>query len=168
MRPTATGSPTTSRPGRTISLSAAPVTMIDAAGVVGLGGALHDAGVLAELVADVLHDLLGGAADGLDGQRGEEEDEHGAEERADEDGDLGEVDVGEGPAGRHVAVGTGGGDLVGDDGADLFEVGGEEQEGGERGGADGVALGERLGGVAGGVERVGACRGRCRAGGTSR
>ena len=56
---------------------------------------------------------------------------------------------------RHVACGAGGRDLVDDDGADLFKVGGEEQEGRERGGADGVALGERLGGVAGGVELVG-------------
>ena len=72
----------------------------DAAGVVGFGGAGHDAGVLAELVADVFDDHLRGAAYGFDGHRGEEVDEHRAEHRADEDGDLGEVDVGEGPAVR--------------------------------------------------------------------
>ena len=38
---------------------------------------------------------------------------------------------------------------------DLVQVGGEQQEGGERGAADGVTLGERLGGVAHGVQAVG-------------
>ena len=55
----------------------------------------------------------------------------------------------------HEACGAGGGDLGGDEGLDLFEVGGEEEEGGERCGADGITLGEGLGGVAGGVELVG-------------
>ena len=73
----------------------------DAAGVVGLGGSGHDAGVFAELVADVLDDHLGGASDGLDGEGGEEVGEHRAEEGSDEDGDLGEVDVVEGPACGH-------------------------------------------------------------------
>ena len=45
----------------------------DAAAVVGLGGALHDAGVLAELVAHVFDDELRGAAHRLDGQRREED-----------------------------------------------------------------------------------------------
>ena len=44
---------------------------------------------------------LRGAAHGFDGQRGEEIGEHRAEQRADEDGDAGQVDVGEAPVCGH-------------------------------------------------------------------
>ena len=56
------------------------------------------------------------------------------------------------PAGRQDFAG--GRESVRHDVVDAFKVGGEEQEGGERGRADGVALGQRLGGVAGGVQLV--------------
>ena len=90
--PTAIGVPTATSPGRTICRSALRGDDVDAPAVVGLLGPLHDAGLLAELGADVLDDGLGGPADRLDGERREEEDEHRAEEPADEDLGLGDVD----------------------------------------------------------------------------
>ena len=55
------------------------------------------------------------------------------------------------PAGR---ISPACGEAVRHDVVDAFKIGGEEQEGGERGRADGVALGQCLGGVAGGVQFV--------------
>ena len=92
--------------------------------------------------------------------------EHRAEQRAHEDRDAGQVDVGEVPVRRQDLAGIG--EAMRDDIVHALEVGGEEQEGGERGGADGVALGERLGGVAGGVQLVGLLARRRPAGWTSR
>ena len=65
---------------------------VDGAGVVGARRAGHDARVLAELAPHLLDDRAGGLADGADRQRAEEEDEHHAEEAADEHVDVREVD----------------------------------------------------------------------------
>ena len=69
--------------------------------------------------------------------------------RGDEHVDVGEVDGGE-----QLHAGGAGLDLVAQDQVDLVDVGGEQQERGQRGGRDRVALGERLGRVADGVEAV--------------
>ena len=70
-----------------------------AAAIVRLGGARHDAGVLAELRAHIFNDVLRGAADSLDGEGGEEKDQHRAQQRPDKDRHTGQVDVGKAPAG---------------------------------------------------------------------
>ena len=52
--------------------------------VVGLFGALHDPGVLAELLADLFDHLAAGAADRLDREGGEEVDHHAADDQPDQ------------------------------------------------------------------------------------
>ena len=59
---------------------------VDARGVVGLLGALHDPRLLAELAAHLLDDGAAGAADGLHRERGEQRDHHAADQQAHEDG----------------------------------------------------------------------------------
>src|SRR5438445_314710 len=82
-------------------------------------GAGHDPGMLAELRADLFDDRAAGAADRADRERREEVHQHRAEEPAEEDVDLREVDDVEvgGSYPRGLAQ-------VGD----LVEVRGEQQE----------------------------------------
>ena len=63
-----TGASTASRAGVTSSRWAARVQMLDDPAVLGLLGAVHDPGVLAELASHLLDDRAGGAADGADGR----------------------------------------------------------------------------------------------------
>ena len=141
--PTITGPATARRPGSTISRSAERTEMSTQRRIVGQGGAGHDAGIGFELAANFFDHVAGGVTDRANGERGEEEDDHGADETADEDPRLGDID----DALDFVANAF--------EAVDFFQEGGEEQEGGQGGGADGVALGERLGGVADRVEGVG-------------
>ena len=104
--------------------------------VVGLAGALQDAGDGPELAADLLDHAVSGLGDGLHGQGGEDEGQHAAQQQA--DGDPGVQDV---DAGEVDAHGLG--------------VAHEEGQGGEGGGADGEALAHGGGGVAHGVQLVG-------------
>ena len=113
---------------------------VDALAVRRLLGAFQNAGVLTELPPHLVDDVIGGLADGPGGQRRKQEDQHGAEQAGNEHFRLGDVH-----RGHEVLV------VV----LDLVQVGGEQQEGGERRAADGIALGERLGGVAHGVQPVG-------------
>ena len=103
-------------------------------------GAFQNAGMLTELPPHLVDDVVGGLADGARGQCRKQEDQHGAEQAADED--LGPGNVHHGHEVLVVVL-------------DLVQVCGKQQEGGESGTADGVALGERLGGVAHGVQAVG-------------
>ena len=64
---------------------------VDDRAVVGLLRAGHDLAV-GELAADLLHDDAGGAADGADGERREQERHGAADQQADEDLRLGDVD----------------------------------------------------------------------------
>ncbi len=66
---------------------------LDAAGVVGLGLALHDARDLPELPPHLVDHPAGRLADGRHGQAAEDEGHHGAEEDADEDERVHQVDV---------------------------------------------------------------------------
>ena len=85
MKPTTSGTTTASAPGAIISRSAASVEMSTQRAVVGLApGAFAQTRDLAELAAHLLDHLLGGPADGVDGQRGEQERQRRAEEEADE------------------------------------------------------------------------------------
>ena len=137
------GVATATTPGAIISRRAAGRD-VDDAGVVRALGVVHDPGHLAELATDLDDDRLGGRADGADGQRAEEVDEHRAHEGGDEHVDVGQVDRGEE---RLAAVRV--------DEVDLVDVGAEQQEGGQRRRGDRVALGQRLGRVADGVEPIG-------------
>src|SRR3990172_3119189 len=65
---------------------------VDDPGVVRSLAVVHDPGVVAELVADLDDDSLRGPADGPDGERAEEVDEHRGQEGRDEDVDVGQVD----------------------------------------------------------------------------
>mmetsp|Transcript_9276 Transcript_9276/g.23191 ORF Transcript_9276/g.23191 Transcript_9276/m.23191 type:complete len:489 (+) Transcript_9276:203-1669(+) len=113
----------------------------DAAAVFGGRGAGEDTGDFAELAPDFGDDLLGGGADGADGEGGEEEDEAGTEEAGDEDfwgGDVDDFEFGSRGEQRGYFV----------------HVGAEEKERGGRRGAHRVALGQGLGRVAHSVEAV--------------
>jgi hypothetical protein len=114
---------------------------VDGLAVLGLLGALHDAGQLAELATDLFDDLAAGAPHGLHAERGEQVGKQTADEQTDQHPRL--VDL----------------ELVDHAGAEallqVVRVRHEEDEGGEAGGADRVALGDGLGGVADGVERIG-------------
>ena len=92
MTPTRIGTVTASAPGAIISRSDARTEMSTQRGVVGRRGAGHDAGIVSELAANFLDHRRCGATDGADGERGEDEDQRGADQAADEDLGLGEVD----------------------------------------------------------------------------
>ena len=115
---------------------------IDGSAVVRTRSSRHDAGVLAKLAAHFIDDRTGGVADGADGERAEEEDEHHPEEPAYEDIDVRQVDR----------------DLGGERYLQAFlhpvQEGGEEQEGGQAGGGNRVALRQGLGRIADGVQPV--------------
>ena len=112
---------------------------VHALAVLGLLRAVHDARLLAELPAHLLHDGAAGAADGLHGERGEERDHHAADDQADE----------------HVRIVEGEEDALAELPLHLDLERREEHERGERGRADRVALGHGLRRVADRVERVG-------------
>jgi hypothetical protein len=57
---------------------------VDDLAVLGLLGALHDPGVVAELAAHLVDDRARGPGHGVDGQAGEQEHDRGADEQADE------------------------------------------------------------------------------------
>ena len=122
---------------------------VDGAGVVRLLGALHDAGLLAELAAHLLDDRAGRAADGRHGDAAEQVGQQAAEQQADHDVGVGEreidLQVVEDRAGLRLA----------DEELQVLVVGGEQHQRAEAGRADGIALGDGLGGVADRVERVG-------------
>ena len=82
---TTIGDSTGSSDGMIISLIAALVSEIDGAAVIRLVGALHDAGLLAELAADVLDDRAGRAADRGHAHRAEQIGQQAAEQQADDD-----------------------------------------------------------------------------------
>ena len=65
---------------------------VDDRAVVGLLLARHDLAV-GELAADLLHDDAGGAADGADGERREQERHRAADQQADEHLRVGHVDL---------------------------------------------------------------------------
>ena len=112
---------------------------VDAGAVLRLGCAGHDAGDFLELTAYFNDHRTGGATDGFHAHGREEVGHHAADEQADDNHVVGQV---EGQRGAAV-------------GGQCVRVVGEQDERGETGGADGVALGDGFGGVADGVERVG-------------
>ena len=132
---------------------------VHAGAIFRLARALHDARDLPELAPHLVHHAPARDADGVHGQGGEDERNHGADEQADQHIGLREVETRRDPLRRQI-----------------LDVGGEEHHGGEARRGDGVALGDRLGGVAHGVEGVGdvartllteappsrRCRRRCR------
>ena len=66
---------------------------VDDLAVLRTAGALHDPGDLAELAAHLVDHGTGGAADGVDGQAGEEEHHRRAEQQADQDGRVEDEEV---------------------------------------------------------------------------
>ena len=80
--------------GSIISRMAERVTMSTRRAVLGLVGALHDAGDLAELAAHLFDHLAAGAADGLHAQAGEQVGQQAADQQADQHPGL--VDAGRG------------------------------------------------------------------------
>ncbi len=105
-----------------------------AAGSVGLGVAVHEAGDLAELTPHLLDHAEGGAPHGLHGEGGDHHGHDAAQEEADHRPGLGEVDGVEPHA---------------------LGVGGVQGQRGQRRRADGEALADGGGGVAERVELVG-------------
>jgi hypothetical protein len=139
MKPMTSGTTTARPPGMSISRSAAAVEMSTHLAYSGTRRlALAQARDLAELAAHLFDHLVGGPTDGVDGERGEQERQHGAEEQADEHLDLADVEV------EHAALGQQRG---------LERL--EQRQRGEGGRADGEALGDGGGGVAERVEAVG-------------
>ena len=139
--------------GKNHLLERSPGHDADAAAIVRLGCACHDAGVFAELRSHIFDDVLRRAADGFDGEGGEKEDQHRAQQRTHKDRHAGQVDVGKAPVGGKNLAGIG--EALRHDAVDCLQVSGKQQKGGQRGRADGVALGQGLGGVAGRVQLVG-------------
>ena len=119
---------------------------IDGAGVIGPRGAVHDARIVAELVAHVDHDVAGGAADRGHAHRAEQIGQQRAEQQADDDIGVGEAEIDAVDADAEL----------GREALEIGRVGAEQDQSGEAGRADRIALGHRLGGVADRVERVGA------------
>jgi hypothetical protein len=112
---------------------------VDAGGVIGILGALHDARTFPELTTHFGDDRGRGLAHRRHRERGEPEYQHRAKQAGDEHDGLRQVDVQR--ASRKVTH--------------LVEIRGEQQERRERGGADGVPLRQRLGRVADRVEPIG-------------
>ena len=112
------------------------------AGVVGLLGAVHDPRLLAELAAHLLDDAAAGAADRLDRERGEQVDHHAADQQADQDLGLGDVEALQRPCSPASSL-------------QLLDERREQHERREHGRADRVTLRDGLRGVADRVERVG-------------
>ena len=115
---------------------------VNAAGIVRIRLAVHQADDLLELTTNLYHDGLGGTADRLHGECGKDEGQAGADEQADQYN---------GGHHREVIEGDGSADLL-----NLFDVGSDESQSGEGSRADGEALTGGGGGVAEGVKRIGA------------
>ena len=116
---------------------------VDDLAVLRATGALHDPGDLAELAPHLEDHGARGPGDGVDRQAREEEDDAGAEQDADQDGRVEDVELEElvlRRVGLDERLEHRGG------------VGAEQRGRGEHGGRDRDALGDRLGGVADGVE----------------
>mmetsp|Transcript_42066 Transcript_42066/g.91392 ORF Transcript_42066/g.91392 Transcript_42066/m.91392 type:complete len:431 (-) Transcript_42066:639-1931(-) len=112
----------------------------DAVVVLGLCGALHEAGDGVELTSDLLDDGHGRLADRQHGERREHKGQQGPDEHSRHDTRFCDVDV------EFLAVHVGFGRLL---------EGGEQRQGRQHGRADGEALARGGGGVAEGVEVVG-------------
>ena len=108
---------------------------VNAALVVRLGFALHDARDLAELAPDLHDDVLGRLLHRAHGERAEDEHQHGADKEAHQHGRVGDGQV-HGPAQR----------LLGH-----LDIAYQQRQSGQRGGADGKALAGGGGGIAQGV-----------------
>jgi hypothetical protein len=106
--------------------------------VLGLAGAFHDAGDLAELAAHFFHHRAGRTAHGFHRHRAEQVRDQAADEEADDHHRVAQVEADVQP-----------------EALELVRVVGKEHQRGEAGRADGVALGHGLGGVADRVERIG-------------
>ena len=83
-KPTAIGVEGGQQTGRGELAQRVPGADVDDAAVLGLLGAVHDPGVLAELATHLEDDGAGGAGHGVDRQAREEEHHGGTEEQADE------------------------------------------------------------------------------------
>ena len=112
---------------------------VNRTGIVRLGRAIHDALDFLELAAHFDDHRASRTADGFHRHGGEEVGNQAADEEADDDHVIGQVEA----------------DALEAGGLQTMRVVGEEHEGGETGGTDGVALGDRLGRVADGVEGIG-------------
>ena len=115
---------------------------VNAAGVVGIGIAVHQANDLLELTANLYYNGLSRAANGLHGERREHEGQAGADKQTDQNnrGHNGEVIEGNSSA-----------NLL-----DLLDVRSDQSQSGQSGGADSKALAGSGSGVAQGIQRVGA------------
>jgi hypothetical protein len=114
---------------------------VDACTVIRFGGTFHDARNFTELTADFVDHRAAGVADGLHGDGGEQVGQQAADEQADDDVDVGQVE-GHGflAAALHL---------------EFHDVGGKQHQRGQTGGADGIALGDGLGGVADRIQGIG-------------
>ena len=99
---------------------------VNAAGIVRIRLAVHQADDLLKLTTNLYHDGLGGTADRLHGECGKDEGQAGADEQADQYN---------GGHHREIIEGDGSADLL-----NLFNVGSDESQSGEGGRADGEAL----------------------------
>ncbi len=95
-----------------------------------------------ELAANFFNNAVGGVADGIHSEGGEDEGEAGADEKTDED--CGVHDA-------HIDFG-----FCNTDGFKFRDIGGDEGQSGEGGGTDGKAFSGGSGGVAEGIEGIGA------------
>ena len=128
--------------GRIISCRACLGAQVHAAGIVGIGLAVHQTGDLTELTAHLQHHALGGTAHGVHGEGGEHEGQAGADEQTHQHHGVHEAEILEGDVSAYLL--------------DLLDVGGHQGQSGQSGGADGEALAGGGGGVAQRVQSVGA------------